>query len=206
MKVRMTAEMVRAAENYISEQDDVMKQVIARYGPCPLGKGRSDYFDTLAWSIVSQQLSTKAAHTIGKRLLDLIDEPQMHAQKIASLKQRHLRAVGLSNNKANFMLSLADEMVSGRLNFRSLAQQPDQQVIERLVQLKGIGKWTAEMFLMFALRRPDVASPADIGLQRAMLQLYGLRKKPSARTFHRIARPWAPYRSVACWYLWRVVD
>ncbi len=183
MKIRMTADMVREAERYLGKQDAVMKGVIAEHGPCPLGQGRPDYFDTLAWSIVSQQLSVKAAQTIGKRLLDLIDEPKMHARKIASLKQTQLRAVGLSNNKANFMLSLADEMVSGRLNFRSLAQKSDEQVIERLVQLKGIGVWTAEMFLMFALRRPDVASPADIGLQRAMLQLYNLRKKPTSRTF-----------------------
>jgi len=202
----MDKQLVREAESFLKREDERLGQVITDHGPCPLGRGRSDYFSTLASSIVSQQLSTKAADTIEKRVLALTDDDRLEASSISGLSQIQLRSAGLSNNKARFLLGLADEYQSGRLNFRSLAQKPDQHVIERLVRLKGIGTWTAEMFLMFALRRPDIASPKDVGLQKAMTSLYGLRKRPSERTFHRIARRWAPYRTIACWYLWRTVD
>ncbi|MFK8028904.1 MAG: DNA-3-methyladenine glycosylase [Gammaproteobacteria bacterium] len=202
----MTHATVREAERTLAKIDPVMRSVIARHGPCPLGGGRPDYFDTLSWSIVSQQLSTKAASTIGKRVLELTGQTKMSATHISSATHKQLRAAGLSNNKARFLQALAEEALDGRLNFRSLAQLSDEAVIDRLVKLKGIGRWTAEMFLMFALKRSDVASPDDVGLQRAMYELYGLRKRPSPRRFHEIARPWSPYRTVACWYLWRTVD
>ncbi|NNF17058.1 MAG: DNA-3-methyladenine glycosylase 2 family protein [Gammaproteobacteria bacterium] len=202
----MNEALVAQAETYLQSKDTILGELINAHGPCPLGRGRADYFNTLAWSIVSQQLSTKAANTIGCRVLQLTDSATMHADAISRLSQSQLRAAGLSNNKALFLLDLAAEYRSGRLNFRSLAQRPDQEVIARLIQLRGIGPWTAEMFLMFALRRPDVASPADVGLQRAMVELYGLRKKPGVRRFNDIARRWAPYRTIACWYLWRAVD
>ncbi len=202
----MTHDSVREAEAFLMAADPVMRSVIKAHGPCPLARGRADYFNTLSWSIVSQQLSTKAANTIGKRVLTLTGQSRLSAPHIARVSHEQLRAAGLSNNKARFLQALADETLSGRLNFRSLAQRPDEEVIERLVELKGIGRWTAEMFLMFALKRSDIASPDDVGLQRAMYELYGLRKRPSSRRFHEIARPWSPYRTVACWYLWRTVD
>ena len=183
----MNDRVVKDAEKFLCKQDRVLKYIIDQFGPCPLGKGRANYFDTLARSIISQQLSVKAASTIGNRVLALTGQPSMDAQQLCKLSQPQLRAAGLSNNKANFLLDLSEEYISGRLNFRALAQQTDAQVIERLIQLRGIGVWTAEMFLMFALRRPNIASPADVGLQRAMVELYGLRKKPSTRTFLRIA-------------------
>lgn len=203
---RMTHQTVREAEKALARTDPVMRRVINAHGPCPLGKGRSDYFDTLAWSIVSQQLSTKAAQTIGERVIKATGQSRLMAAPIARATHDRLREAGLSNNKARFLHALAEETLSGSLNFRSLAQLSDERVIERLIQLKGIGRWTAEMFLMFALKRSDVAAPDDVGLQRAMYELYNLRKRPSARRFHEIARPWAPYRTVACWYLWRTVD
>lgn len=202
----MNPALVQQAEKYLKREDPTLRDVIRRHGPCPLGRGRSDYFNTLAGSIVSQQLSTRAASTISNRVLLLTGSSMMRAEDITRLRQPQLRAAGLSNNKAQFLLDLAEEYRSGNLNFRSLAQKPDREVIERLVQLRGIGSWTAEMFLMFALRRPDIASPKDVGLKNAMMQMYGLRKKPSEKTFLRIARRWAPYRTVACWYLWRTVD
>ena len=194
------------AERELSRTDDVMRKVIAEHGPCPLGGGRPDYFNTLSWSIVSQQLSTRAAGTIGERVLRLTGQTKMSAPHIFKASHEQLRAAGLSNNKARFLQALAEERLDGRLNFRSLAQLSDEAVIQRLIQLKGIGRWTAEMFLMFALKRSDIASPDDVGLQRAMHELYGLRKRPSPRRFHEIASPWSPYRTVACWYLWRTVD
>lgn len=203
---KMTPESVHQAERELAAIDPVMRQVISAHGPCPLGAGRPDYFSTLAGSIVSQQLSTKAADTIGKRVIALTGEKKFVARALADTSHEDLRAAGLSNNKARFIHALAEETLDGRLNFRSLAQLSDERVIERLVELKGIGRWTAEMFLMFALKRSDVAAPDDVGLQRAMYELYGLRKRPSARRFHQIAKPWSPYRSVACWYLWRTVD
>lgn len=202
----MTHASVREAEQYLMTADPVMREIIKHHGPCPLARGRSDYFNTLSWSIVSQQLSTKAANTIGGRVLAVTGQPKMSAPHIASASHEQLRAAGLSNNKARFLHALADETLSGRLNFRSLAQRSDEAVIQRLTELKGVGRWTAEMFLMFALRRSDVASPDDVGLQRAMYELYRLRKRPSPQRFHQIARPWSPYRTVACWYLWRTVD
>ncbi len=200
----MTKTTVREAERFLKRVDPVMRKVIPQYGPCPFGVGRSDYFDALCWSIIGQQLSTTAARTIGGRVLELIDSSKMSALPISRASHDELRAAGLSNNKARFLQSLADETLDGSLNFRSLAQLPDEAVIERLVQLKGIGRWTAEMFLMSALKRSDVASPDDVGLQRGMFKLYNLRKRPSPRRFFEIARPWSPYRTVACWYLWRV--
>ncbi|MEM7082191.1 MAG: DNA-3-methyladenine glycosylase 2 family protein [Pseudomonadota bacterium] len=183
-----------------------MRRVIRQHGPCTLARGRPDYFDTLAWSIVSQQLSTKAAHTIGTRVLALTDQTRMAAAPIRAASHEALRGAGLSNNKARFLHALCDEVLDGHLNFRSLAQMPDEAVIQRLIQLKGIGRWTAEMFLMFALKRADVASPDDVGLQRALFELYPLRKRPSPRRFHELLRQFSPYRTVACWYLWRTVD
>lgn len=202
----MTAASVQEAERYLSKVDPVLRRVIKAHGPCPLGVGRVDYFDTLAWSIVSQQLSTKAAATIGRRAIELTNERSFRADAIARQTQESLRSAGLSNNKARFLLSLAHETLQGTLNFRSLSHMSDAAAIERLVELKGIGVWTAEMFLMFAMRRPDVASPDDVGLQRAMHELYNLRKRPSTKRFLEIAKPWSPFRTIACWYLWRTVD
>jgi len=139
-------------------------------------------------------------------VLKLIGQPKMSAPHISRASHDELRTAGLSNNKARFLHALAHETLDGSLNFRSLAQLPDEAVIGRLVQLKGIGRWTAEMFLMSALKRSDVASPDDVGLQRGMYKLYNLRKRPSPRRFFEIAKPWSPYRTVACWYLWRAAD
>lgn len=204
--VRLTKPVVREAERFLMEADPVMRDLILAHGPCSLGSGRPDYFDTLSWSIVSQQLSTRAANTIGSRVLELTGQTKFSAPHLLRVPHERLRAAGLSNNKARFIHALAQETVEGSLNFRSLAQLPDEAVIDRLVRLKGVGRWTAEMFLMFALRRSDVASPDDVGLQRAVHELYGLRRRPSTRRFFQIARPWSPYRTVACWYLWRTVD
>jgi DNA-3-methyladenine glycosylase II len=206
VKKRMNEPMVAGAIRHLSECDRRLGAVIERQPRCPLGRGRADLFDTLAWSIVSQQLSTRAAGTIGRRVIELTGDTRMNASRIRRQSFGALRGAGLSQAKARYLLHLAEAVDTGQVNFRSLARKHDHEVIEELVALPGIGEWTAQMFLMFALRRPDIAAPADIGLQRAMQHLYGLGDRPDTDTFLDITAAWRPYRTVGCWYLWRLVD
>ena len=140
------------------------------------------------------------------RVLDAIGERRLTADGFLRAGPRRLRAAGLSRNKTRFLIGLAEAARDGRLNFRSLARQSDETVIDSLVALPGVGAWTAQMFLMFAMRRADVFSPADIGLQRAAKNIYGLDERPTGDEFVHFAERWRPWRTVACWYLWRHAD
>lgn len=204
MKVRLDAALMNRAKRHLSASHDGMRALIRRYPDCPLHRGRSELFDTLASSIVGQQLSTKAASTIRQRLLASAGTARFDPASIARLSHAELRGAGLSNAKARYVTALAEAVLDGELNFRALAQQRDEDVIDALTHLPGIGTWTAQMFLMFALRRPDVASSGDLGLQRGLQMLYGLDARPTADAFVELMAPWRPYRSVASWYLWRL--
>lgn len=183
-----------------------MQKLIRINGTCPIYRARQRPFNILAWSIINQQLSTKAAQTIAGRVLDLCGSRELSADGLLSVTRERLRAAGLSWRKVDYLHALAAAADDGSLNFRQLAQWDDERVIERLMALPGIGAWTAQMYLMFALRRADVFSPADVGLQRATHELYGLDGRPVGDAFEAFAERWRPWRTVASWYLWRHVD
>jgi DNA-3-methyladenine glycosylase II len=195
---------MRKAINHLKKSDPVMRAIIARVGPCRMEFGEPT-FHSLAEAIVYQQLNGKAAVTIFKRFTDAAGTP-VTPEGIRKLSEQQLRAVGLSKQKSSYLRDLAAKTQAGLLNFERLADMPDAGVIEHLTQVKGIGVWTAHMFLMFTLRRPDVLPTGDYGVQVAMKKHYRKRKLPKPKDMEKIARPWSPYRSIACWYLWRSLD
>jgi DNA-3-methyladenine glycosylase II len=162
-------------------------------------------FCSLAEAIVYQQLNGKAAVTIFKRFAALAGEP-LTPEGILKLSDDQLRGVGLSKQKAAYLKDLAAKTASGLLDFSCLPKLSDEEVIKHLTQVKGIGVWTAHMFLIFSLRRPNVLPTGDYGVQVAVKRHYKKRKLPKPKDMEKIARAWEPYRSVACWYMWRSLD
>ena len=201
----MTANELRRAEAHLSNADPVMAQLIARHGPCRLdARGAASPFETLVGSIISQQLSTKAAATIKGRVAALVGTPFQPAAFLAA-RAEELRAAGLSGAKARYIRELSEKVAVGTFSFEMVAGLDDEAAITALTELSGIGRWTAEMFLLFHHRRADVLALGDGGLQRAAHLLYARgRKRPGLLA--RVGEPWRPYRSVASWYLWRSLD
>ena len=201
----MTPDYARA-RRHLSRRDPVIRDLMRAHGRCGLADAQhGDPFGALMKAIVSQQLSTKAADTIFTRLIALFDGvPTPRA--LASLTDAQLRAVGLSGQKLRYMRDLGVKVQDGSLPLHALDGMGDEDVIAALTQVKGIGRWTAEMFLMFRLHRPDVLPVDDLGIVKAVQKAYGLRKTPTADRLHQIGDAWRPYRSVACWYLWRSLN
>jgi DNA-3-methyladenine glycosylase II len=195
---------MRKAILHLKKSDPVLAALIERLGPFRMNYDEPG-FHHLAEAIVYQQLHGKAAATIFKRLTDLAGSP-LTPERILKLSEDELRRVGLSKQKLSYLRDLAAKTQSGELNFSQLPGLSDADVIKRLTQVKGIGVWTAHMFLMFALRRPDVLPTGDLGIQMAIRKHYNKRKLPKPLEMEKIARCWSPYRSVACWYLWRSMD
>ena len=162
-------------------------------------------FGSIAEAIVYQQLNGKAAATIFKRFAAVAGEP-LTPEGILKLTDQQMRDVGLSKQKSAYLKDLAAKTAAGVLDFERLADLPDEKVIEHLTQVKGIGIWTAHMFLIFSLRRPNVLPTGDYGVQVAVKKHYKKRKLPKPKDMEKIARAWEPYRSVACWYMWRSLD
>ncbi|HUO16862.1 MAG TPA: DNA-3-methyladenine glycosylase [Verrucomicrobiae bacterium] len=189
---------------HLKKCDPVLREIIERVGSFKMEYGPPE-FTSLAESILYQQLNGKAAATIFKRFSDLAGDP-LTPEGILKLSDEQLRGVGLSKQKSAYLRDLAVKTRDGLLNFEKLPDMTDDEVIEHLTQVKGIGVWTAHMFLMFTLRRPDVLPTGDYGVQAAIKKHYRKRKMPKPDVMHKIARPWAPYRSIACWYLWRSLD
>lgn len=162
-------------------------------------------FSSVAEAVVYQQLNGKAAVTIFKRFAALAGEP-ITPEGILKLTDAQLRSVGLSKQKSAYLKDLAAKTASGLLDFSRLPELSDEEVIKHLTQVKGIGVWTAHMFLMFSLRRPNVLPTGDYGVQMAVKKHYRKRKLPKPKDMEKIARAWEPYRSVACWYMWRSLD
>jgi len=162
-------------------------------------------FENLARSIVYQQLNGRAAATIFGRLEALAGQP-LTPKGILGVTEAQMRAAGLSKQKLSYIRDLAAKTADGTVQFEQLPEMSDAEVIEHLTQIKGIGTWTAHMFLMFALRRPDVLPTGDYAIQVAFKKHYKKRKLPKPKDMEKIARAWAPYRSVACWYLWQSLD
>ena len=195
---------MRKALLHLKKADPVLATIIERVGRFAMNYDEPA-FHSLAEAIVYQQLHGKAAATIFKRLTDLAGGP-LNPEGILKLSEDQLRAVGLSKQKLSYLRDLAEKTQSGALNFARLADLSDAEVIKALTQVKGIGVWTAHMFLMFSLRRPDVLPTGDLGIQMAIRKHYRKRKLPKPVHMEKIAKCWSPYRSVACWYLWRSMD
>ena len=205
--VSLSPERYEQARRALMRRDPVLGAAIKAIGPCGMAdRQRKDHLSALVGAIVSQQLSTKAASTIFGRFVALF--PGNHitdAAAIAVLTDAQLRAVGLSGQKVSYLRDLSARILDGRLNLDELDTLPDEAVIERLTAVKGFGRWTAEMFLMFRLHRPDVLPVGDLGIVNAIQRLYKLRKRPDAKRILKMGEAWRPYRSVASWYLWQTL-
>ena len=195
---------MRKAVLHLSQSDPVMRAIIDRVGPCRMEYGEPE-FHSLAEAIIYQQLNGKAAVTIFKRFAALVGEP-LTPEGILKLSEEQLRSVGLSKQKSSYLRDLAAKTHEGKLDFGRLPKLSDDEVIEHLTQVKGIGVWTAHMFLMFALRRPNVLPTGDFGVRMAMKKYYKKRNLPKPDQMEKIAKAWEPCRSVACWYLWKSLD
>jgi DNA-3-methyladenine glycosylase II len=192
----------RLACRHLSEADPVLRKLIARVGPCAL-KPRPQYFVTLCDSIISQQISGRVAEVIFDRFADLYPGRRPTPEAVARTPLTRLRSVGLSRQKARYLKDLAAGFLDGRIQPRRLLRQTDDEIIEALVSIDGIGRWTAEMFLIFSLNRPDVLPVGDLGVRKAVQRWYGFQALPSARTIKRVGGPWRPYQTIASWYLWK---
>ena len=198
----MTTDYTRA-RRHLARRDPVLRDLMRAHGKCGLAEAQNaDPFGALLKAIVSQQLSTKAARTIYLRLMALFNGVPTPLA-LERLSDAELRAVGLSGQKLRYMRDLGAKVHDGVVPLPALDAMSDEDVILALTQVKGIGRWTAEMFLMFRLHRPDVLPVDDLGIVKAVQKAYGLRKTPSVDRLNRIGEAWRPYRSVACWYLWR---
>ncbi len=195
---------MRKAVNHLKKSDPVLRAIIERVGPCRMEFGAPE-FSSVAEAIVYQQLNGKAAVTIFNRFAELAGDP-LTPEGILKLSDEQLRSVGLSKQKSAYLKDLAKKTSDGLLNFASLPEMTDEEVIEHLTQVKGVGVWTAHMFLMFSLRRPNVLPTGDYGVQVAIKKHYRKRKLPKPKDMEKIAKAWEPYRSVACWYMWRSLD
>jgi DNA-3-methyladenine glycosylase II len=193
------------AVGHLRRVDPYLRTIIDRIGPCLL-EPRPDRFGTLVQSIISQQISSKAAASIHRRLVEIAGEPH-RPDRLIELGETALRGVGLSGVKARYMLNLAEAVASGAVPLDAIDDSwTDARIVEALVSIKGIGTWTAEMFLIFALNRPDVLPVGDLGVRAGLRVCHGLAEVPHPRDCHALAEHWRPYRSIAIWYLWRGAD
>jgi DNA-3-methyladenine glycosylase II len=200
--VRLSPQIAEAALAHLSTADPVMRHLIASVGPFSL-KPRRDRFHTLVRAIVSQQISTKAAASILGRLEALVEPDGLSPESVLPLSVAQLRKVGLSPQKQVYLRDLAERVHTRQVRLDLLGRLPDEDVIAELIQVKGIGRWTAQMFLIFTLGRADVFPHDDLGVRTAIKRFYGLDELPDKETAHRIAELWRPYATVGSWYCWR---
>jgi len=197
----------RAAVRHLKRVDPVLARVIEIVGPCRLESRREGtHFQALVRSIVFQQLSGKAAATILSRFNGLYPDNTPSPEAVLATSDAQLRAVGLSRQKIGYMRDLASKVTQGTLPLDAVDSMDDDDLIAHLVQVKGIGRWTAQMFLMFRLDRRDVLPELDLGIQNAIKRVYRRRKRPTPKDVRRIGAKWSPHSSVASWYLWRSLE
>jgi DNA-3-methyladenine glycosylase II len=205
----MSARLSKSDE-HLRSVDHVMRGLIDEGGPIDPETdrrgSRPDPYEALARAIVGQQLSTKAARSIWERLVETLGGTFPPSSELLAADAETLRGAGLSRAKVSFLQDLAERANDGRLDLDSLAELSDEDVIATLTEIKGVGPWTAEMFLIFHLGRPDVVSTGDLGIRRAVQIAYGLDDLPGPTDLERIAEPWRPHRTLACLYLWRSLD
>jgi DNA-3-methyladenine glycosylase II len=196
---------MRKAILHLKKSDPVMRAIIDRVGAYKI-QHREPSFETLVRSIVYQQLSGKVASVILGRLIALLPGGAVTPNAILKLTPARMRKAGLSKQKTAYIRDLARKTNKGHVKFEALADLTDLEVVEHLTQVKGIGVWTAHMFLIFALRRPDVLATGDLGVRIAIQKAYELAELPLPKQVEDLAAPWRPYSSVAVWYLWRSLD
>ena len=197
----------RPAIAHLKRVDPVMAEIIARVGPCRIQQRRTGtHYDALVRSIVFQQLSGKAAGTIHRRFSELYPGKRIRAESVLKSSDEELRSAGLSRQKIGYLRDLSARVADRSLPLAHLGRLPDESIIEHLVQVKGIGRWTVQMFLIFRLGRPDVLPELDLGVQNAIQRAYGLKKRPSPKDVLEIGEKWRPHASVASWYLWRSLE
>jgi DNA-3-methyladenine glycosylase II len=196
---------MRKAINHLKKADPVMAAIISKAGPYRM-QYREPVFQTLVRSIVYQQLSGKAALTIFNRLAAAAKVDPITPEAILKLRPPRMRALGLSKQKIVYIRELARLTREGDIQFERLPEMEDAAIIETLTRVKGVGVWTVQMFLMFALQRPNVLPVGDLGVRAAMKKAYGLPELPKPQEMERIAAAWHPYRSIASWYLWRSLE
>ena len=200
----MTADDMARARRVLMRRDPVLAPIIKKYGACGIKTGReSDIFCGLVEAIVSQQLSTRAAATIYGRLRAQLPNGGIPTPDgLLALSDETLRGVGLSRQKLGYMRDLSRKMLDGTIDTAGLADMSDDEIVTELTKIKGIGRWTVEMLLIFRLTRPDVFPAGDLGIVKAVGRAYNLRKAPDVKRLQTMAERWRPYRSVASWYLW----
>jgi DNA-3-methyladenine glycosylase II len=198
------------AVEHLRGADDTMRRLIDARGPLDdeaRMRGRpSDSYGTLLRSIVGQQLSTKAARSIYGRMTEQFDGRAPTPQELLDADPEVVRSAGLSRPKVNYLRSLAEHVVSGELDLERLPELSDEDVAREVTAVKGLGHWTADMFLIFHLGRPDVLPVGDLGVRRAVQRAYGFEELPDAETLERLGERWRPYRSLASLYLWESLD
>ncbi len=192
------------ASNWLSQKDPILEKIIARIGNCTISK-RTDYYKSLVNSIIGQQISVKAAQSIARKFLLLIDN-NLEPEVVREYSIGELRSAGLSLQKSSYILDLSEKFYINKNIYDHLEQLDDLEVIEHLTEVKGIGEWTAHMFLIFSLGRLDILATGDIGFQNAVMKQYGFKKKPTKKQLEKLGKKWTPYRSVAVWYLWQSLE
>jgi len=197
---------IQRARLALMRRDARLAPVIRRVGRCRLAESRTRApFGSLVRAILAQQLSSKAAATIHERVLALVGGPDgMTPERVLALDVAALRAAGVSGPKTAYIRDLAERVGGGRLDLDALEREPDEVIVEAITAVKGLGRWSAEMFLIFRLNRGDVFPVGDLGIVKGMQTLLGMKRRPAPRTMVRAAEVWRPYRSVAAWYLWRI--
>jgi DNA-3-methyladenine glycosylase II len=201
----MARTSLAAATAELARRDPVMAGLIEMAGPVRLGRSGFDHFGALARSIVYQQLAGKAAAAIHGRFVALFDG-EVTPEAVLALPEGTLRSAGLSGSKSASLLDLADKVASGEVDLDTIARQSDEEIVRRLVVVRGIGRWTAEMFLIFQLRRLDVWPVDDYGVRSGYAIAYRLKELPAPKALMELGEPFRPYRSIAAWYCWRAVE
>lgn len=201
------ANQLRVAEIWLTEHDERLSPLIRRYGRCRLAP-HQEYYAELVSSIVGQQLSVKAADTIWHRVLQIFDNKMPTPRQLLAVDTEKLRAAGLSYAKVAYVKDLAEHILDGRLDMVHVATLPNDELIEQLTAVKGIGEWSAHMFMIFSLGRLDILPVGDLGVRKAAMKIYGLPELPGRDSLEELAteNQWHPYESVAAWYLWQSLD
>jgi DNA-3-methyladenine glycosylase II len=202
--MQIPVEHAKKATRHLKRSDPVMRELIGHVGPFQLRLERNRFW-VLARSIISQQVSATAARAIRARVQSLFESGIVSADRLLDLSENQLRSAGLSAPKVSYLFDLADAVLKGRVRLRRIARKPDEEIIQELTQVKGIGRWTAQMFLIFSLGRLNVFPADDLAVRTAIRNLYNLTNLPDSKTSHKIAQAWRPYATVASWYCWRSI-
>lgn len=203
----LSDDVAKRAAEHLAKADPVLAPIIAEKGPCPI-RPHKNYYQTLVGEIIGQQLSVKAAASIRRRFEDLFEGGFPEPTAILEKSAEELRGVGLSYAKANYIRDLAQHVTDGKIKFDHFDDSSNDEIIAELVDVKGIGEWTAHMFLMFCMARTDILAPGDLGIRNAIKKLYGFEDAPTPEDVKKVAakHKWHPYETIACWYLWKSLD